>query len=115
MYKYLCKVTATLQSVKQKEALTKCKELQENIVDLEMKLEMASENSGFIDPGRHESLVAASESDKVAASRAMKQNNQLKIQVEELENAVLQLVQNCSLKMAARLISLMYFSDECQS
>lgn len=85
-------MTLLFQGLRLKEALAKCKELQENITDLETKLEMTSEKSALIDPTRHESLVAASESDKVAASRAMKQNQQLKVQVEELENAILQLV-----------------------
>ena len=40
---------------------------------------------------QHELMVAC-QSDKVAASRAMTQNKQLKDQVEELESAVVHLV-----------------------
>ena len=40
--------------------------------------------------------MAACQSDKVAASRAMIQNKQLKDQVEELESAVVQLVSNAT-------------------
>ena len=39
-----------------------------------------------------ENLMAACESDKVAASRAVAQNQQLKEQLEELELAVIQVV-----------------------
>lgn len=37
-------------------------------------------------------LIAAIESDKVAASRAMEQNQQLKEQIQEYQNAIMQLV-----------------------
>ena len=43
--------------------------------------------------------MAACQSDKVAASRAMIQNKQLKDQVEELESAVVQLVSNATFLM----------------
>ena len=40
----------------------------------------------------HDDMLAACESDKVAASRAMVQNKQLKEQLTELENQFIQLV-----------------------
>ena len=54
---------------------------------------MTKESSADVD--QHASLIAASTSDKVAASRAMKQNKDLKKQVEELENAIIQVVSWC--------------------
>ncbi len=42
--------------------------------------------------GVNEELVAACESDKVAASRAMAQNEQLKEQLQELQMAVIKQV-----------------------
>ena len=59
---------------------------------METKIEMSQEFAGSMDITKQESLVAASASDKLAASRAMKQNQQLKNQVEELENAIVQVV-----------------------
>ena len=53
---------------------------------------MSEEVSNSVNISQQESLLAASSSDKVAASRAMKQNLQLKKQVEELESAVIQAV-----------------------
>ena len=41
---------------------------------------------------KHDDLVAACESDKVAASRAMKQNKQLKEENVELQSALVELV-----------------------
>ena len=60
------------------------------IGNLETKLEMSTSN--VVDHSQHETLLAASSSDKVAASRAMQQNLELKKQVEELETAVIQVV-----------------------
>ena len=48
----------------------------------------ASRESGV----RQDDLLAACESDKVAASRAMAQNIQLKEQNEELQNALISMV-----------------------
>lgn len=70
----------------------KLKERETQMEDLETRLEMSNERSAFADPSQHQGLVAASTSDKVAASRAMKQNHQLKDQVEELEIAVMKVV-----------------------
>lgn len=53
---------------------------------------MSKEFSSAAEASQHKTLLAASSSDKVAASRAMKQNQELKKQVEELENAVIQVV-----------------------
>ena len=80
------------QSDKVAELSTKLSERETAISDLETKLDIVSEKNTLMDLSQHESLVAASSSDKVAASRAMKQNKQLKEQVEELEHAVMQVV-----------------------
>ena len=86
-YKYFC-----FQSCKLKETLEKCQKYEQTIGDMETKIEMSQEFAGSMDITKQESLVAASASDKLAASRAMKQNQQLKNQVEELENAIVQVV-----------------------
>ena len=80
------------QSCKLKETLEKCQKYEQTIGDMETKIEMSQEFAGSMDITKQESLVAASASDKLAASRAMKQNQQLKNQVEELENAIVQVV-----------------------
>ena len=59
------------------------------MTDLETRNEMLQASSSNVNSN---DLVAALESDKVAASRAMTQNKQLKEQVEELEGAVIRLV-----------------------
>ena len=91
------------QSSKLQETLDKCQRYEQTIGDLQTKIEMSQEFAGSMDITKQESLVAASASDKLAASRAMKQNQQLKNQVEELENAIVQLVNNvCMEKNYAR-------------
>ncbi len=70
----------------------------ENLIsDLETQNEMLRSGTGVAadDDGKkrqNEELVAACESDKVAASRAMAQNEQLKEQLQELQMAVIKLV-----------------------
>ena len=91
-------MSSFLQSSKLKETLEKCQRYEQTIGDLETKIEMSQEFAGTMDFTKQESLVAASASDKLAASRAMKQNQQLKTQVEELENAIVQLVNNVCMK-----------------
>lgn len=59
------------------------------ISHLETQNEMLQGSSSSVDQS---DLVAACESDKVAASRAMKQNKQLKEQLEELQMAIIKLV-----------------------
>ena len=59
--------------------------------DLETRNEMLKVATMGI---QSQDLVAACESDKVAASRAMAQNKKLKEQLEELENAVISLVRS---------------------
>jgi len=78
------------ESSKLQETLDKCQRYEQTIGDLQTKIEMSQEFAGSMDITKQESLVAASASDKLAASRAMKQNQQLKDQVEELENAIVQ-------------------------
>lgn len=80
------------QSSKLQETLDKCQRYEQTIGDLQTKIEMSQEFAGSMDITKQESLVAASASDKLAASRAMKQNQQLKQTVEELENAIVQVV-----------------------
>ena len=75
-----------------KETIEKNQSLEHTIGDLETRVEMTKEYSGMVEISKQETLVAASASDKLAASRAMKQNKQLKNQIEELENAIVQLV-----------------------
>ena len=70
----------------------KCCDLENRVREQETKLEMSAEASNATIVSQQESLLAASSSDKVAASRAMKQNLELKKQVEELESAVIQAV-----------------------
>ena len=53
---------------------------------------MSKENDAMNSISHHENLVAASTSDKVAASRAMQQNLTLKKQIEEIEFALIQSV-----------------------
>jgi len=65
--------------------------MQDTIGDLETKIEMSKEMATNKELIKQENLVAASTSDKLAASRAMKQNKQLKNQVEEFEHAIMQL------------------------
>ena len=74
------------QSSKLQETLDKCQRYEQTIGDLQTKIEMSHEFAGSMDITKQESLVAASASDKLAASRAMKQNQQLKTQVLDLEN-----------------------------
>lgn len=59
------------------------------IIDLETQVEMAKSSTSSFDSS---DLVAACQSDKVAASRAMAQNKQLKEQLEELQTAIVSLV-----------------------
>ena len=73
-----------------KSSQAKIEEQELVIGNLETKLEMSTSN--LVDHSQHETLLAASSSDKVAASRAMQQNLELKKQVEELETAVIQVV-----------------------
>ncbi len=60
------------------------------IGDLETEAEMLRSLSAA--NVSHDSLLAACESDKVAASRATQQNVQLKEQLAELQNAIIELV-----------------------
>ena len=73
-----------------KSSQAKIEEQELLIGNLETKLEMSTSN--VVDHSQHETLLAASSSDKVAASRAMQQNLEFKKQVEELETAVIQVV-----------------------
>ena len=68
------------QSSKLQETLDKCQRYEQTIGDLQTKIEMSQEFAGSMDITKQESLVAASASDKLAASRAMKQNQQLKLE-----------------------------------
>ena len=88
----------TFQSSKLKETIEKNQTLEHTISDLETRVEMTKEYSGMVEISKQETLVAASASDKLAASRAMKQNKQLKNQVEELENAIVQLVSSTKIQ-----------------
>jgi len=76
------------QNVHLKSSQVKIQEQELMVGDLETKLEMSTTN--LVDHSQHKTLLAASTSDKVAASRAMQQNLELKKQVEELENAIIQ-------------------------
>ena len=80
------------QTEKMRALEAKLTERETVISDLETKLDIVSEKNTMMDMSQQESLVAAMSSDKVAASRAIKQNKQLKDQVEELENAIMQVV-----------------------
>ena len=80
------------QATKLKQSQDKNKVMQDTIGDLETKIEMSKEMATNKELIKQENLVAASTSDKLAASRAMKQNKQLKNQVEEFEHAIMQLV-----------------------
>ena len=80
------------QATELKQTQEKNKVLQETIGDLETKIEMSKELATNKELIKQENLVAASTSDKLAASRAMKQNKKLKNQVEEFEHAIMQLV-----------------------
>lgn len=80
------------QNVQLKSSQAKIQEQELMVGDLETKLEMSTTN--LVDHSQHKTLLAASTSDKVAASRAMQQNLELKKQVEELENAIIQVVSN---------------------
>ena len=72
------------------QALSAALSAKESLVsELETRAEMLQSAAG---PGATEELVAACESDKVAASRAMKQNAELKGQLEELQMAIIKLV-----------------------
>lgn len=79
--------TRQLQQVEEK-----CTQQEMQIHDLQTNLEMTSDLSSMIDVTQQQTLLAASSSDKVAASRAMAQNQALKKQVEDLENAMIQVV-----------------------
>lgn len=70
------------------------------IGDLETQVEMLKSNSQTV---RHDDLVAACESDKVAASRAMAQNVRLKAQLEELQMGIIQVVSKLLYKYAVLL------------
>ena len=78
------------QEHKVHELTQKLVETQEELSDVETKLEMAKMNDDV--RVTQEDLVAACQSDKIAASRAMTQNQSLKRQLEELEIAVIQTV-----------------------
>ena len=78
--------------VKLQASLGKCQELEETVGRLSTQLEMSKDNTTMRNLTNHEDLVAASTSDKVAASRAMKQNLALKKQIEEIEFALIQSV-----------------------
>ena len=80
------------QATKLKQSQDQNKVMQDTIGDLETKIEMCKEMATNKELIKQENLVAASTSDKLAASRAMKQNKQLKNQVEEFEHAIMQLV-----------------------
>ena len=71
-------------------------EAQEELSEVETKLDMERMSNGDASNGTvrvtQEDLVAACQSDKIAASRAMTQNKSLKKQLEELELAVIQTV-----------------------
>ena len=89
------------QNVQLKSSQAKIQEQELMVGDLETKLEMSTTN--LVDHSQHKTLLAASTSDKVAASRAMQQNLELKKQVEELENAIIQVVRNLSMYMISIL------------
>jgi chromosome segregation ATPase len=80
------------QNVQLKSSQAKIQDFELMVGDLETKLEMSTTN--LVNHSQHKTLLAASTSDKVAASRAMQQNLELKKQVEELENAIIQVVRN---------------------
>ena len=63
---------------------------EQSLSEMETRNEMLEQSQQ--DDLKHDELMAAIESDKVAASRAMAQNAKLKDQLEELELAVIQLV-----------------------
>lgn len=73
----------------QKEEIVRLTEtLDESSTDFKTELEMLrSQKSSDVN---QEDLVAACQSDKVAASRAMMQNKQLKQQLEELQEGIVQ-------------------------
>lgn len=93
------------QVAKLNELATALVERDASISDLETQLEMAKDTGAMVDLRQQEGLVAACESDKVAASRAMKQNQQLKDQLEELELAVISLT-NSKVQLAHELDNL---------
>ncbi len=64
------------------------------LCELETQLEMLRQQAQSQDAQTSSELMAACESDKIAASRAMTQNKQLKEQLEELETAIVQLVRD---------------------
>ena len=64
---------------------------QAEVSEMETRAEMLQSEGGQA-ASASEELVAACESDKVAASRAMKQNADLKAQLEELQMAIIKLV-----------------------
>ena len=68
----------------------KCTALEETVGQLNTQLEMSKDSTSMQNLTHHEDLVAASTSDKVAASRAMKQNQILKKQIEEIEFSLIQ-------------------------
>ena len=98
----LLKWYSLFQTAKCHEQQMKLKDDENKLAELETKLEMAKDQSSLEELKQNESLIAASTSDKVAASRAMKQNQDLKRQVEELENAVIQ-VTNTKAQMMTEL------------
>ena len=65
-------------------------QLSQNVEDLEMKLERTKTEE--VDTSR---LLAAMQSDKVAAARALTQNKQLKEQLEELQSGFIIMVGLC--------------------
>ena len=71
-------------------SLGKCTALEETVGQLNTQLEMSKDSTSMQNLTHHEDLVAASTSDKVAASRAMKQNQILKKQIEEIEFSLIQ-------------------------
>ena len=89
-------------------SLGKCQELEETVGRLSTQLEMSKDNTNMRNLTNHEDLVAASTSDKVAASRAMKQNLALKKQIEEIEFA---LIQSVSFTLYSKPLIEIYISD----
>lgn len=77
---------------------------QQTIIDLESTLErvQAAQQS----PTDAQSLIASMESDKVAASRAVSQNVELKQQLDEIQRAFIQIVSvKCTLNAPDLIIS----------
>ena len=101
-----------------KDTQDKCRALEDKISQLSTQLEMSKEHGVMHNLSHHENLVAASTSDKVAASRAMQQNLTLKKQIEEIEFALIQSVSSSNLtakkSTISRLKSKLAFSGKRQ-